>query len=148
MTGPTLNLSSLGVDAPAPRTVRAPAWLGLGLFVVIAPAHLLLNQVASIALAAVTLAVIGGTYIGFGATDGRRTVFWSELSFALLVGPAALLGLLWHWAALPLGLVLHALWDVIHHNAHKLARVQQWYIPFCVVFDLLAAGFLTLLVAV
>ena len=106
---------------------------------------LLLEQADSLALAAVTLALIGGAYIGFGAADGRRSVFWSELAVALVFGAAAVAGLLWHWAALPLGLALHALWDLAHHNAVRLARVPHWYIPFCVVFDLMAAAFLVLL---
>ena len=91
------------------------------------------------------LALIGGAYIGFGAADGRRSVFWSELAVALVFGAAAVAGLLWHWAALPLGLALHALWDLAHQNAVRLARVPHWYIPFCVVFDLMAAAFLVLL---
>lgn len=129
------------------KTVAAPALIGFALFVVTMPAHLLLEQADSLALAAVTLALIGGAYIGFGATDGRRSVFWSELGVALLFGASAVSGLLWHWVALPLGLALHALWDLAHHNAGRLARVPQWYIPFCVVFDLLAAAFLVLLYA-
>ncbi len=79
--------------------MAAPAWIGFALFVVTMPAHLLLEQAGSLALAAVTLALIGGAYIGFGAADGRRSVFWSELAVALVFGAAAVAGLLWHWAA-------------------------------------------------
>lgn len=109
------------------------------------PAHLLLGRDDSLVLAAVTLALIGGAYIGFGVADGRRFVFWTELAIAVAFGAAAVLGVLWHWMALPLGLVLHALWDLAHHNQGRLARIPAWYIPFCVVFDLLAAELLTLL---
>lgn len=125
--------------------MAAPARIGSSLFVLTMPAHLLLEKGDSLALAAVTLALIGGAYIGFGAADGRRSVFWFELGVAVFFGAAAVSGLLWHWVALPLGLALHALWDLAHHNAGRLARVPHWYIAYCVVFDLLAAAFLVLL---
>ncbi len=89
--------------------------------------------------------VAAPAWIGFGAVDGRRSAFWSELGVALFFGAAAVTGLLWHWVALPLGLALHAQWDIAHHNAVRLARVSHWFIPFCVVFDLMVAAFLVLL---
>ena len=134
-----------GVGSPNTVVVRGPAWVGAGLLGVTAPLHLFLELNASVAVAAVTLALIGGAYIGFGAADGRARVFWSELGVAILFGTAAVLGLLWHWFALPLGLALHALWDLAHHNSRRLARIPGWYIPLCIVYDLLAAFFLILL---
>lgn len=145
MTGAHLNPTRQFSGHPIQRIVARPTWLGLALFVLTLPAHLLLEQAGSLALAAVTLALIGGAYIGFGAADGRQSVFWTELAVALIFGAAAIVGLLWHWAALPLGLALHALWDLAHHDARRLAGVPRWYIPFCVVFDLMAAAFLVLL---
>ena len=35
--------------------------------------------------------------------------------------------------------------DLAHHNGLFGARVPRWYIPFCVVIDLLAAAFLFVL---
>lgn len=136
------------VGSPNTVAVRAPVWIGAGLFGITAPLHVFLELHASIAVAAVTLALIGGAYVGFGAADGRRRVFWSELGVAILFGTAAVLGLLWHWFALPLGLALHAIWDLLHHNSRKLAWVPEWYIPLCVIYDILAAAFLILLYGV
>ena len=144
----TQKSTDLGVGSPSTVVARGPAWVGAGLFGIMAPLHLFLDLNTSIAVAAVTLALIGGAYIGFGAADGRPHVFWSELGVAILFGTAAVLGLLWHWLALPLGLALHALWDLLHHNSRKLARVPGWYIPLCIVYDLLAAAFLILLYGV
>ena len=124
---------------------HSPVGFGVALFSVTAPIHLLINTETSIAIAAMILALIGGAYIGFAVADGRRDVFWSELAVALLFGAAAVLGILWHWVALPIGLALHAGWDLLHHYSHRLARIPKWYVPFCVVYDLLAAGFLILL---
>ena len=39
----------------------------------------------------------------------------------------------------------HAVWDLLHHNGAFGAPVPKWYIPFCVVFDLLAAAFFLVL---
>ncbi|MSU90606.1 hypothetical protein GE300_13440 [Rhodobacteraceae bacterium 2CG4] len=119
--------------------------LGAVLFLVFAPVHLMVAQDVSVAIAAVTLALIGGAYVGFGAASDSRTAFWLELAVAVLYGLTAVLGLLWHPMALPAGLAAHALWDLAHHNGLFGARVPRWYIPFCVVFDLLAAAFLFVL---
>ena len=128
--------------------VKSPVWVGVLLVLLTMPAHLFLDEKSSIALASITLALIGGAYIGFGAADGRARVFCAELAVALLFGSAAFLGLIWHWAFLPLGLALHALWDISHLNSYCLARIPNWYIPFCVTFDLFAAAFFVLLYAV
>ena len=60
---------------------------------------------------------------------------------AIFYAIMALAGLLWSPLALPLGLAAHAVWDLLHHNGAFGAPVPKWYIPFCVVFDLLAAAF-------
>ena len=119
-----------------------PSAVGAGLFVVTAPIHLLVPQEISVAVASVTLALIGGADIGFGATSRSLRTFWSELGVAVLFGLAALAGMLWNPLALPAGLAAHAGWDLLHHGGRVGAPVPRWYIPFCVVFDLLAAGFL------
>lgn len=140
--------SNCGTGSPNTVVVHRPAWVGVGLFGTTAPLHFFLELNASVTFAAVTLALIGGAYIGFGALDGRTRVFWSELVVAILFGTAAVLGMLWHWLALPLGLALHAFWDLLHHKSNKIARIPGWYIPLCVVYDLLAASFLILLYGV
>lgn len=119
-----------------------PSAVGAGLFVVAAPVHLLVPQEISVAVAPVTLALVGGAYIGFGATARSLKTFWSELGVAVLFGGAALAGLLWNALALPAGLAAHAGLDLLHHGGRVGAPVPRWHIPFCVVFDLLAAGFL------
>ena len=88
--------ADLGFGSPNTVVVRAPAWVGAGLFGITAPLHLFLELNASVAVAAVTLALIGGAYIGFGAADGRARVFWSELGAAILFGAYSfMMCLLW-----------------------------------------------------
>lgn len=128
-----------------PYEIVGSSGLGAGLFLAFAPIHLMVAESVSVAIASVTLALIGGAYVGFGAASDSRIAFSLELAAAALYGLTALLGLLWHPMALPAGLAAHALWDLAHHNGLFGARVPRWYIPFCVVFDLLAAAFLFVL---
>ncbi|EPX77564.1 hypothetical protein thalar_03289 [Litoreibacter arenae DSM 19593] len=105
-------------------------------------------QDVSIALAAVSLSLIGGAYIGFGARSDSFPAFAMELVVASMFGMAALTGLFLHWSAIPIGLTLHAVWDLLHHNPRFGATVPRWYIPLCIVFDLAAALFFIILYAV
>ncbi len=103
---------------------------------VLVPAHLLLPQEASVALGAVTLAVIAGAYIGFAAATGQVRALVEELGGASLFGIGALLGLLWHPVVIPVALILHAGWDLAHHSNLFRSDVPGWYIPFCVWVDI------------
>lgn len=132
---------------PTEIHIHRPAFLGGFLFIVSAPIHFVVSESVSIAIAAVTLALIGGAYIGFGARAHDVRTMVLELLVAILFGTAALAGLLWHWIALPLGLALHAVWDLLHHRPIVGAPVPRWYVPFCVVYDLLAALLLVVLYA-
>lgn len=138
------NSLPAGTGAPLP----SPGALAGLVFLIFAPLHFFVPLEASIALSGVTLALIGGAYIGFAATATRARIFWFELMTAMGFGLVAVLGIWVHWIFLPLGLALHAGWDHLHHRPGFGAAVPKWYIPFCVVFDLLAAGFLLLLYGV
>ena len=112
------------------------------------PAHLILPSDLSRLTIAVTIAMIAGAYIGFGARDGRPWVFLTELCVAALFGVMALLGAIWSPYMFVGALFLHGVWDFIHHNGLFGAKVPRWYIPFCVVIDWIAAAGLALLFAV
>jgi hypothetical protein len=124
-----------------------PVYAGGLLLLIAAPVHILVPQEVSIGLAAITLSLIGGAYIGFGAQANDLKTMVMELVVACLFGLAALTGLFWHWSAIPLGLAVHAIWDLLHHRPDFGAQVPQWYIPLCVVFDLSAALLLVILYA-
>ena len=145
MTNASLNSYEADkLDSQFPVT----ALLGLVLFALTLPANLMADDTVSVILAAVTLALIGGAYVGFGTADGRPRVFWHKLIVALLFGMAAVTGPLRHWTALCLSLLLHGVWNIANHNSRYLAKVPRWYIPRCDVYDLLLAGFLVLLFTV
>ena len=109
--------------------VTLPGLVAGSLFVITVPIHLLLPHSQSIALSAVTLSLIGGAYIGFGARAEQFSTFAIALAVAALFGLAALLGLLWPWRALPFGLAAHAVWDLGHHHWLFGAPVPRWSRP-------------------
>lgn len=93
-----------------------PGAVGAVLFLIAAPVHLLVPHQNSVAIAAVTLALIGGAYIRFGATANSLKRFLAELAVAVLFAATALAGLLWTPLVLLVGLAAHAAWDLLHHN--------------------------------
>lgn len=138
-------MSGDGTQVQALAQKLGPSAIGVGLFTVFVPIHLLVSEDISVAIAALTLTLIGGAYIGFGASAKSMAAFFMELGVAVFYAVVALAGLLWNPLALPLGLAAHAVWDILHHNGAFGAPVPKWYIPLCVVFDLLAAAFLLIL---
>lgn len=135
MTVPHADPAQAGGFQPSPGRLA-----GLVLMLA-APVHFFLTEPQSIVLGGITLALIGGAYIGFAARAQSTRAFWVELCTAALFGLVATLGILVHWSFLPLGLALHAGWDLLHHRPGFGAPVPRWYIPFCVIVDLAAAAF-------
>lgn len=121
---------TVAASDPSKTPKWAPARLAALLFVLFAPVHLLLPREQSIILARVTLAVIGGAFIGFAAHTQIGRVFWIEFTTAPIFALLAVLGILVHWVFLPLGLALHARWDLLRHNQKFGAAVPRWYSSF------------------
>ncbi|MEQ8968348.1 MAG: DUF6010 family protein [Azospirillaceae bacterium] len=104
------------------------------------PVHALLPVAASVDLAAVLLAVIAGAYIGFAVRVGRSATIGFEMAGAVTFALAALAGLWWSPWAIPAVYVLHGAWDLMHRHHRLRAVVPRWYVPFCIVVDVLAGG--------
>jgi hypothetical protein len=122
-----------------------PLLAGTGVIGLTLPLHLLLPYEVSVQVAALLLALIAGAYIGFGAADGRMKAFATEFCVAGLFGGAALLGLLWQPWVIAAAIFAHALWDFAHHNNFLGAKIPEWYIPFCVWFDVVVGSGLLLI---
>jgi hypothetical protein len=62
-----------------------------------------------------------------------------EFNVAFLFVIAALLGMGVSPWFIPAAYLAHGLWDFAHHNRAKLGLVAipQWYIPWCVVIDVI-----------
>lgn len=119
--------------------LHRPIWLGAGLGILLVPLHFLVPSDLSLQIAALLLCVIAGAYIGFAAADGRPGAMVTEFAGAGLFGAAGLAGLNGYPLAIPIAIMAHAGWDWLHHTTFG-ARVPGWYIPFCVVVDLLVGG--------
>ncbi|HET7487152.1 MAG TPA: DUF6010 family protein [Acidimicrobiales bacterium] len=121
----------------------AGAAAGLGLAVVMLAPLLLVSKEAGLQFLAVQLGFIGAIYFGFGIADRRVAALLPEFLQAgafLMAGTVAL------WAGSPAFLAAayaaHAGWDLVHHPRGVRTRVERWYPPFCVVFDLVCVAFI------
>ena len=45
------------------------------------------------------------------------------------------------WCITGVGVLLHVLWDWVHHAMRKLT-VGRWWPPFCAICDVLVGGYL------
>lgn len=113
---------------------------GLIIGVVIGAPHLFFPLDWSVSIAALTLVFIAGIYVGFAIMNGRESAFTTEASVAVTFSLLGLGGLLFSAWIIPIGLIGHAIWDMLHHRkSHLLAEVPTWYVPFCIVVDVVLA---------
>lgn len=126
-----------------PRSLT-PLAAGLSLALATMLFSVALSEVQLLEFHAVLLTLIAAVYIVFALQNRLAAGVGLELigvvSFTLL----ALAGL---WASpwfIVVGLVLHGVWDVLHHNGWDVVKtkVPQGYIPFCAGYDWLLALFL------
>lgn len=109
--------------------------------------HAFLPPQASLAFAAILIALIAGIYFGFAVVNGSPRDQLVEFNVTGLFAVAALVGLLMWPLVLPLAYFGHALWDLAHHNRLRLSLVEipQWYVPWCIVIDVIVgAGLLAI----
>lgn len=135
-----------------------PALWALGLTALTVAVHLLLGRDASILTAAIILAMIGAVYAGFAIADGRPKTVALECIVAFAFGGAAMAGILVSPWFIVAATAAHAGWDFLHHSSTFnpavperptpptiLTRLPNWYIPYCVIYDLCAAAALAAL---
>lgn len=116
-----------------------PVQAGLVLGLLPLPLHLLLPLALSHQLAALTLVLIAGVYMGYAFKDGRTKAILTELVTALAFTAAAWAGLNGAPMVIVAALALHGLWDSLHHSLIDTA-IPRWYIPFCATVDWLMAA--------
>lgn len=111
-----------------------PVWSGVVLGILPLPVHLLLSAELSHQLAAITLVLIAGVYVGYAFKDGRVHSILIELPTALVFSAAAWLGMNGYPDFILAALALHGLWDLLHHRLID-TEIPRWYIPFCAAVD-------------
>ena len=123
-----------------PRTLAA--WVFVSLLIMLV--HILLPRTYAFDLTALLLTVVAAIYIGFALNDGRPKYVVTEVAAASVFILFAVGGLWLNPYLWPLGLALHGVWDLLHHEHGVQTRVPRWYPPICVVVDGLLALFLVL----
>ncbi len=126
---------------------RQPVTTGIAVGIGSLAPHFVLPAEASLGFAAVLIGLIAGVYFGFAVVNGSPRDQFVEFNVAGGFVVAGLLGLLLWPIALPLAYFGHAAWDFAHHNKAKLGLVAipQWYVPWCVVIDVIVgAGLLAI----
>lgn len=122
--------------------MHRPASLGLAVAVLLLAVHFLAGDQASRPFAAVVLSVIAGAYLGFAFADGRlKAVSW-EVGGCCAFALAALIGLVAWAPAIPVAILLHGVWDLVHHSHAVGSRVPHWYPAFCGTVDIVLGGVL------
>ncbi|HBG75152.1 MAG: hypothetical protein A2X25_13110 [Chloroflexi bacterium GWB2_49_20] len=129
-------------------TQRAHALRGLIIGIVGAVATVmiasLLPKPMALELLSIVLGGIAFVYFGFVLMDGRKREMFIEFGNIGLTIALALLGL---WVApywLAAGYLAHGLWDALHHPRGIQTNIPRWYIPFCLTYDWVVAGFILL----
>lgn len=119
---------------------RHPARSGVVIGALLLPLHLVVGRESSEQLAALTIVLIAGIYLGFAVLDGRTHALGVEAAGAAGYVGAAWFGLAgWGWA-IPVVLALHAGWDLLHHPRIAMGTsLPRWYGPWCAIVDLTAA---------
>lgn len=131
------------LSAFAKRPVLTGAAVGVGSLL----PHVFLSPQASLAFAAVLIALIAGIYFGFAVVNGSPRDQFVEFNIAGGFLVAGLLGLLYWPVLLPLAYLAHAGWDFAHHNRFQLplVTIPKWYPPWCAVIDLIVGAGLIVL---
>ena len=88
------------------------------------------------------LIVIALIYVAFGIYDGDKTHLREELIGLALYGSFAMLGQKQSVWWLVVGMVGHALWDWAHQPQMLEGYVPNWYRNYCILVDLLLAGYI------
>ena len=121
-----------------PKTMLA--WLIISALIIVG--HSLLPGVFAYDYTAILLAVIGAIYIGFALQDSRPNIIVLELVGASFFVLLAVLGLWLNPYLWVLGLVLHGIWDWLHHDEGIRTKLPAYYPPLCVMVDWIVAIYL------
>ncbi len=85
------------------------------------------------------VAWIGAIYVGFGLVSGMRSAV-VEVAGGVIMLMLAVFGAASAPWLLTVALVLHAGWDIAHHDGRISQAVPRWYPSFCAAADLALAG--------
>ncbi len=130
-------MSRMQAEPTAPTRSRAPLVPVIAGFVLALPFLPLfsMHPDGAFDLLALLLAFTGGIYLGAALNGGRRGRLAFEAAFGGLMVVFGLLALFWSPLWLALGVVLHGVWDLVHHTGAVEHGVRRWFPPFCAAWD-------------
>jgi len=139
LCGPMLRILRVsGMTEKSLFLAHLPVQSGVVLGLLPLPIHFLLSTELSHQLAAITMVLIAGVYIGYAFKDGRLRSVLTELPTAAGFSFAAWLGMNGYPSLILVALILHGCWDMLHHR-YIDTDIPRWYIPFCAVVDWIMA---------
>jgi len=93
-------------------------------------------------LAATTLVAIAFIYVGFSLKDNPANLIALEVAFALALFFVAIIGYTRYNLLIAYGIVIHGLWDILHHNGIPIQTDIPGYWPtFCFLIDIIDGVF-------
>lgn len=105
--------------------------------------HSLLGKDQGHELTSVLLVLIGSIYYGFALLQPNIKTKIIEILVASIFVIMGVFGLWVSSWIIIVGLILHGIWDIAHHNSKLgLAKIPKWYIPFCAGYDWIIAAYL------
>jgi hypothetical protein len=96
----------------------------------------------TIAVLGVILAGAAAVYPGAALHQGDARATRIETVMWAVVAAVAVLGLSHDVAWLGLGYLIHGAWDGLHHPLRVGAGAGRWFPPFCLVYDVIVAGYI------
>jgi uncharacterized protein DUF6010 len=143
--GKTLTTDTIGAVEMNKKTVQSTA-IGLVLGAITIFIHLLLSKQQGLEFSSMLLVLIGSIYYGFALLSHNRNAAIVEITVASAFVTMGILGLWVSPWVLIIGLFLHGIWDIAHHNkSSNLVEIPKWYIPFCATYDWIIAIYLVFL---
>ncbi len=88
----------------------------------------------------VVLLVIPAVYIGMAIAEGKRRKIVIESVVALAFVAIAVAGFRYTPIVIGIGLLLHGIWDLLHHHGWFQLKTGRFYPPFCAVYDFLVGS--------
>ena len=112
-----------------------PSWSLIGLISLLP--HAFVADSISHLLAAGILILIAGVYLGFAFNDGRMSRILIEATVAVGFLIFSIWAVLASPILLPIGYLAHAVWDWLHHTPLFEVEMPRWYVPACVIVDVI-----------
>ena len=105
--------------------------------------HQFLSQQRAMEMTSFLMVLIGSVYYGFALLDKNKHARMIEMLVATFFVLLGIFGLWFSPWLLVIGLALHGLWDLLHHNKSRhLSKIPGWYVPFCSSYDFIMSVYI------